>query len=227
MPPCLICYSEQRSDSIITLHCGCQSCNNCFQSWAMSQLTLSTKIEFRCPMPECKTPLTDYEVSELFSLEVKAALDKAKLQRYLRDTVDIKNCPTPTCAYAGFASPLTTQKSFSCEACGSCWTEAQSNWLVKRIRTWREDNLSKLWKAYFCMTCPSCNICIEKDQGCKHMSCFQCGFEFCWLCKGNWKTHREPICAGHGSGSDALLATGLAISLLLLVHLLMQWTTIR
>merc|ERR1712096_124996 len=34
---------------------------------------------------------------------------------------------------------------------------------------------------------------IEKNEGCMHMTCQRriggCGFEFCWLCKGDWKDH--------------------------------------
>jgi len=34
---------------------------------------------------------------------------------------------------------------------------------------------------------------IEKDGGCMHMTCNTsyggCGFEFCWLCRGNWSDH--------------------------------------
>jgi hypothetical protein len=55
------------------------------------------------------------------------------------------------------------------------------------------------------------------------MECIKCGFEFCWLCRGPWGSHRESICAGHGIGHDALLCTGFAIGGLWTLHLLMQW----
>jgi len=41
--------------------------------------------------------------------------------------------------------------------------------------------------------CPTCRKFIEKNQGCNHMTCRKeaggCGYEFCWICLGEWKPH--------------------------------------
>jgi ariadne-1 len=55
----------------------------------------------------------------------------------------------------------------------------------------------ELWFAQNVKKCPKkhggCDRPINKNGGCMHMTCRKteggCGFEFCWLCLGPWKTH--------------------------------------
>jgi IBR domain, a half RING-finger domain len=42
--------------------------------------------------------------------------------------------------------------------------------------------------------CQRCNAAIEKNEGCKHMTC-RCGYEFCWACGQEWThNHLATVC---------------------------------
>ncbi|CBZ54603.1 hypothetical protein NCLIV_050310 [Neospora caninum Liverpool] len=61
------------------------------------------------------------------------------------------------------------------------------------IKSWNLKNQSEAdnmtWILVHTKNCPKCKQPIEKNQGCMHMTC-RCGFEFCWLCLGDWKKHQ-------------------------------------
>lgn len=49
----------------------------------------------------------------------------------------------------------------------------------------------KMWIKANTRTCPQCNVLIEKNDGCNHMTCVNpnCRYEFCWICRRDWKLH--------------------------------------
>lgn len=53
----------------------------------------------------------------------------------------------------------------------------------------KDDSLNEGWIKKNTKKCPVCSVSIEKNQGCMHMTCRNCKYEFCWLCSGDWKQH--------------------------------------
>ena len=41
--------------------------------------------------------------------------------------------------------------------------------------------------------CPQCNVIIEKNEGCNHMRCINCEFQFCWICKEKYSNDHYAI----------------------------------
>lgn len=60
------------------------------------------------------------------------------------------------------------------------------------------DAYAAAWISKNTKACPKCNNPIEKNGGCMHMTCYQCKYEFCWVCGENWRTHR--VCNKLGQG---------------------------
>ena len=60
-------------------------------------------------------------------------------------------------------------------------------WLVKNSA--ESENLN--WILANTKACPKCKRPIEKNQGCMHMTCSQCSYQFCWLCLAPWAEHGD------------------------------------
>ena len=48
--------------------------------------------------------------------------------------------------------------------------------------------------------CPTCRTKIEKNQGCNHMTCGFCGYEFCWACGESASSADNHFSAFNGCG---------------------------
>ena len=50
-----------------------------------------------------------------------------------------------------------------------------------------EKQLLKWTKGKRVKRCPRCKIYTEKNEGCNHMKCVNCKFQWCWLCEDEYK----------------------------------------
>jgi len=52
-----------------------------------------------------------------------------------------------------------------------------------------EEAANCYWLVSNCKACPNCKSPIQKNEGCNHMKCCKCKFDFCWVCLDAWKKH--------------------------------------
>ncbi|KAM3872785.1 ankyrin repeat and IBR domain-containing protein 1-like isoform 2-T2 [Diretmus argenteus] len=85
------------------------------------------------------------------------------------------------------------------EAHEPCDCETWKMWLQK-VNEMRPDDLAGVSEAYEdaanCLwllsnakPCANCKSPIQKNEGCNHMQCAKCKYDFCWICLEEWKKH--------------------------------------
>lgn len=71
-------------------------------------------------------------------------------------------------------------EKITCPHCAGRWKLGSSR---------AEDQDSTQWLARHSKPCPGCSAPIQRSGGCKHMTCKQCRYQFCWLCGSIWTGH--------------------------------------
>ncbi|XP_060081495.1 ankyrin repeat and IBR domain-containing protein 1-like [Ylistrum balloti] len=97
-------------------------------------------------------------------------------------------------------------KHYFCWDCGGeahepCSCENWTKWHQKiaEVKPEQMDGTEKdtesaancLWLVTNSKPCPNCKSPIQKNEGCNHMKCSKCKFDFCWVCLDQWKRHNS------------------------------------
>ena len=149
----------------------------------------------------CKERLTDdfilHHIKDYSLLINKFTRFKKKLE--VLDNPNLKFCPQPNCD--GVAERKDeNEKYVTCDKghkfCFVCLKEWHGNKkcsteIDKDFLLWKKDKIVK--------QCPKCKFWTEKNSGCNHITCAECKYQWCWLCRGKYsETHFEAggTCAG-------------------------------
>ncbi|CCI48337.1 unnamed protein product [Albugo candida] len=156
-------------------------------------------IEFSGQVPSKVTAVSMIVNSDILKKFVSDE-DFRKYRRYLlRSYVQInkcvKWCPSPGCnkAISSAGGLLSVTCSCGCVFCLRCGEEAHAPVTCVQLAAWQEkcrnESETANWILANTKKCPKCSVRIEKNQGCNHITCKSCNYEFCWICLESWSKH--------------------------------------
>lgn len=196
---CSICGDDELdSTNSSALSCNHTFCNEC---WGTH---LATKInegepEIHCPHLKCNTHVPDGFIKLLVPVSVFDKYLRFVTKNFVRENDTVRWCPTPGCQ-----SAITFDQSNSssdsaivqCNYCGNqfcfkCHNEAHAPATCEQVKLWKKESEVFNWRTINCRECPKCNVSVEKNGGCNHMTCQQCKYEWCWVCLRAWKGHAD------------------------------------
>lgn len=186
---CPICLQDQPVSSIITLNCACQCqcCQDCITSWIVTQTSEPSYLYTSTIRPinsHCADQVTLDYVCPLLSVKHQEQVSTQLLRNYLRATKSISLCPKAGCGYAGILDPSSScSNKLECNLCGTKWKKPSSSEGSSWLKKIKDNVLSYLTVKLTTKSCPQCGVRIEKVDGCGHMACQRCTYEFCWICR--------------------------------------------
>jgi hypothetical protein len=199
---CLVCHEkltkEEQKDNLI--RCNHMFCNECYYEFLKEKINNNFIEGIKCLEKDCDAKLYDNFIQKkLFGdiplLEKYIKLDK---KRQLMLNPNIQLCPSPDCD--SYALKSGKNKYVSCikyghQFCFNCLKDWHGdkecdNSLDNSFKKWRDSNTVR--------RCPKCKYFIEKDEGCNHITCYNCRYQFCWLCMGEYTSGHYDLgrCTG-------------------------------
>ena len=184
---CLICLESFQLPEGDTLPCDHFCCHNCLFNYLKTEISSMKVTQIKCFVKDCDVILDEnYIISKLREDEMlieKYKLFKQRAEIYLSE--DKKFCPEPDCnSYIQRGEDKYVQCRNGHKYCYIClkpWhgeNECDEE-LDKDFQLWKSNKIVK--------RCPRCKMYTEKNEGCNHMTCAECKFQWCWLCEGEYK----------------------------------------
>jgi hypothetical protein len=217
---CRICLEDPDDDEFSgfrRLACGHQYCRGCltdrinngFNEWRDLENHMRCPREF-CPHGEkcangrgCPERIRCPHIMNAVDIR-NVTEDDAQVVRYNNILTDrfidanpnFRRCPTPRCEviYEFDRVVRTIQCDRGChqEYCAACGLPHPQGAECGVVPD--NNNANEEWIRANTRPCPNCRANIQKNEGCNHMTCRACQFEFCWFHLRAWN---EDCRRGH------------------------------
>eukprot|EP00826_Nyctotherus_ovalis_P014945 TRINITY_DN14209_c0_g1_i1.p1 TRINITY_DN14209_c0_g1~~TRINITY_DN14209_c0_g1_i1.p1 ORF type:complete len:405 (-),score=60.54 TRINITY_DN14209_c0_g1_i1:123-1337(-) len=181
-PPiqCKVCLENVPLGSEYFLACGHVHCRKCMRMFLDVKIGDKAILDLKCPEEKCRQRFNKKEIKALCTLPVYKKYLDFKLDHDISLNDKIRWCPNAKCGRYVVNTRGRSRVRCDCgmELCFKCGEK------------WHEGNCAKhsdkLYKAWAVgkpvQLCPKCKVRIEKDEGCPHMTCTNCDYEWCWIC---------------------------------------------
>ena len=202
---CDICIDDDlKPHEMLSMPCGHEFCRDCWAGFIKSKISDGPScIRTTCPQAGCTEVITEEEVEQA-APDLLEKFEGYQLRNFVELNGTSRWCPGPGCER--IAALNSTSGIFNdsdnviadCDACTTrfcikCGEEPHAPLSCKSLELWKEkcknESETANWILANTKSCPECTSRIEKNQGCNHMTCQHCKYEFCWICSGDWKAH--------------------------------------
>jgi len=193
---CPICCEEKSSTSMFALPCNHFFCKQCWKDHTKNQIE-SLSMIVKCMEPECNSHIPFTNIASLCGKKLASLYYSRIVNSPISFRGIIKKCHNPKCSLSIGIKSLGLCYTVKCK-CGerTCWLcgkqahaplkcEFVDEWYLKAGKESSEYKVARITKP-----CPNCQVRIQKNEGCNHMTCVSCKYEFCWLCGTEWSKHQ-------------------------------------
>ena len=198
---CEVCFEElnEEDKDLNTIPCGHLFCTHCWFNYLKTLIVEAKVDKIKCMDHECKEVISEDFILKHIS-ENENLVNKYHKFKKRAEIISDKNkklCPKADCD--SYLEKSSKSKYVQCENghqfCYECLKPPHGKDpcdqnLEKQFMKWKKGKRVK--------RCPRCQMYTEKNEGCNHMTCVSCKYQWCWLCEGeyNYNHYSSGRCKG-------------------------------
>lgn len=188
---CGICGDKIESVDLskVKINCGHNFCVDCWENYLQEKINNANVGKISCMQHGCSVVLSEYFIKKILENDetlIKKYEKFLERQKLLMSNKNIKFCPIPDCdGYAEKKEKKYVKCNFGHDFCFECLKQPHGSKNCDDIidadfEEWKKHKIVK--------RCPKCKIWTEKNEGCNHMTCVECRFQWCWLCQKQYSS---------------------------------------
>lgn len=190
---CGVCLLE--TQEVYKLECGHSFCKECVVDYLTVSISEGKVMSVKCPQAGCFEVFTADRLETLLPDELLAKYRKFKSNQEVEQDPSARWCPNPNCGTI-LRARTDTEDRLDCTECGMavCFVCGEK-WHPDKTCEEAIDQSYKTWaQGKPVQQCPQCRRRVEKEDGCNHVACHVCHYEWCWLCRSQYSPmHYSPI----------------------------------
>ena len=195
---CEVCYEDidEENKDKNKIPCGHLFCSNCWYNY-LKTLILEAKVDnIKCMDHECQDHISDEFIMKSNNDNLVEKYIKFKKRSEIIKDKNKKLCPNPNCdSYLEKSKNKYVKCENGHEYCFECLKPPHGK---KSCDEKIEKQFMKWTKGKRVKRCPRCKMYTEKNEGCNHMTCAACKYQWCWICEKqyNYGHYDFGSCAG-------------------------------
>ncbi len=205
---CQVCYDEKSSRhfrSISNHKChqlNRSICDECIYQHIQQAFQNILTDDVRCPELDCGIKYEYDTVKNILhsndNIKLFNRYDQFLVRLHLEQMDEFIWCSNPKCAMGQLNDGGDSNNIVTCIRCRqkTCFTHKiawHQGLTCEEYDLTIDNNLqsSLQWITQNTKECPNCHFRIEKNDGCDHMTCIKCQYEFCWSCLADFNHIRQ------------------------------------
>ena len=186
---CPICEEEcVKNDEIQLENCFHSFCKICWLTYIKNELIEKKQIKIKCMDHLCNEILPEMLIYTIIKDDKNLILkyNENKLRQEILNNPKKKFCPYPNCNSYAILNEKNN-KNVKCENghlfCFYCLQKPHDNLECNKEL---DEKMEEFAKKKFIKKCPNCGCWTEKIDGCNHITCIECTYQWCWLCNNKY-----------------------------------------